>query len=536
MNLFLKAHKSLIIFLIISSTTILFTPFFTCNAGGKVKKDSVKIALIHFAAEYKAPEKNLSELVRLNRQAAENGASVILNTEMAVSGYSFNSREDIAPYTETASGKTITAMGNLAGEMNVFIGITFPERDPRTKIFYNSAFILGPDGSVISKYRKIITAEKRWASPGDPKQKGYADTPWGRIGTAICADSYSGLTIRSMALKKTDLLWVPANWPKTGGLDPVSIWRARAMENGFYLAACNRTGKDRTMDCTKTVSAVFAPDGKTLFKGSSETSRIFMVDIPLGKDGKFKNVIRKEKMAGRNTHHYRSVYLRPWLKNLTGFYKLPEPGNLDIYCYVPETCRLNIDELKNNIEKNHGDNPSLWIVPQSNYSEADIKQLKEISGKYKTGIAVSVKDSNNITENFLLTAEGIQSFIDDNKELPYSILHYGPAAVAMVPAEEFEHPELAVSLSKLGTDLVIISEKEMTEDQFLTTRVKSLAGAAVAVCFGKGAQITGVQDMHFGWDQKNLGTPGILKYELDSTKTRKKSFYNDVDFDLLLAD
>ncbi len=504
--------------------------------AAKAEKKSVKIALVHFAAEYKAPGSNLEKLIALNRQAAEKGASVILNTEMAVTGYSFTSREDIAQYTETDNGPTIRAMSKVASENSVYIGITFPEQDPGTKIFYNSAFILGPDGTVLSKYRKIITAERRWASPGDPLQKGFADTPWGRIGTAICADTYSGLTIRSMALKKTDLLWVPANWPKTGGLDPLQIWRARAIENGFYVAACNRTGTDRIMDCKDAVSGVFNPEGKIMFKGSSETSRIFYVDIPLDKTEKFAGIKRDAKMTQRNVKHYRSVYLQPWLENLTSFYKLPEPGKMNIFCYVPQDGILNLNKLIEAIPYQKIKRPALMILPQINKTETDENSLAEISEKYKTSFAVSVKDTDGTVKRLLISPEGIKSFIDKQKELPYKMLHFGPAAVAMVPAAEFENPELAVSLSKLGCDLVILSEKTMTEDDFLVTRVKAINDIAVAVCSNTGAQITGVQDMHSGWDQENLSRPGIAEYVLDTAKTRKKSFYNDVDFDLLLSD
>ena len=496
---------------------------------------------MHFAAEHKQPVSNLNELLKLNLRAAEKGASIILNTEMAVSGYSFNSREDISEYTETYHGKTITSMKRLALEKGVYIGIALPERDPLTEIYYNSAFIIGPEGKVISKYRKIITAEKRWAKPGNPYQDSYADTPWGRIGTAICADSYSGLLIRTMALKEVDLLWVPANWPETGGLDPVLIWRARALENGFYVAACNRTGKDLRMDCTKAISGVFNPDGKILFKGSSESTRIFFADIPLDKKGQFAGIKRDRKMAQRNVARYRNVYLRPWLENLTGYYKLPETGILKIYCYVPLTNNPDIDKLVSHIEKHKDDDPPLWILPQTDSIMIDKNKLLEISQKYKTGIAVSIKDSDATIRQLLITPSGIQGFYMDDAaesrkyEFPYNILHYGPAAIAMVSADEFEHPELSVSLSKLGCDLVIISGKNMTEDQFLLSRVKALAGSAVAVCSNTGAQITGVQDMHMGWDKSDLDHPGIIEFKLDTSKTRKKSFYDDVDFELLLS-
>ncbi|MGD9158841.1 MAG: carbon-nitrogen hydrolase family protein [Desulfobacteraceae bacterium] len=536
--LFFKKSSIIKFFFILTLFTTCFS-FFICCA--ETPYTSVKIALVHFAAKHKQPENNLAELLKLNRRAAEQGASIILNTEMAVTGYSFNSREDIANYTETDHGKTITAMGKLALEKGVYIGIALAERDPSTEIYYNSAFIIGPKGKVISKYRKIITAEKRWAKPGSPYQDNFADTPWGRIGAAICADSYSGLLIRTMALKEVDLLWIPANWPESGGLNPVPIWRARALENGFYVAACNRTGKDLRMDCTKTISGVFNPVGRPIFRGSSETSRIFYADIPLNEQGRFAGIKRNNKMTQRNIHHYRNVYLRPWLKNLTAYYKLPETGILHVCCYVPQTGHPDIDELTSHIEKHKDNDPSIWILPQTNSSIIDERKLSEISLKYKTGIALSIKDANGSILELLITPQGIQNFNkgrdseSQEYEFPYNILHFGPAAIAMVPARAIEHPELAVSLSKLGADLVIVSENKMTEEDFLLARVKALTGIAVASCASEGAQITGIQDMHFGWDKVDLDHAGVLEFKLDTAKTRKKSFYDDINFELLLS-
>ncbi|MBN1906657.1 MAG: hypothetical protein JW927_16360 [Deltaproteobacteria bacterium] len=535
----IKKYKFVSVSLLILLAVYSFLP--ACNKEKPLNASSVKVALIHFAPVYKEPDSNLSELLRLNRLAAEQGASIILNTEMAVSGYSFKSREDISGYTETEDGKTITAMIRLALEKGVYIGIALAERDPLTEIYYNSAFIIGPGGKVLSKYRKIISAEKRWANTGSPYQDGFADTPWGRIGAAICADSYSGLLVRSMALKDVDLLWVPTNWPESGGLNPVPIWRARALENGFYVAACNRTGIDLSMDCTKTTSAVFDPDGKTLLSGSSETSQVFYADILLNKEGKFAGIKRKEKMAQRNIEYYRNVYLRPWVEDLTGFYKLPETGIVHVFCYVPEMGDNYLKDIEAQVEKYTNTHPALWILPRINNLHMDENWFKEISIKYNIGLALTVDYPDLSTRALLITPDGVFQFNKDmgekseTHEFPYNILYFGPAAIAIVPAEELAHPELAVNLSKLGADLVIVSEQNMTEEDYLVTRVKALDCMAVAACAANGAQITDIQDMHFNWEKRDLNHSGVLEYILDTSKTRKKTFYDAVDFDLLLS-
>jgi hypothetical protein len=81
-------------------------------------------------------------------------------------------------------------------------------------------------------------------------------------------------------LQGADLLIVPANWPSST-LDPQRLWSTHARINGMYVAVCNRTGKDRTLDCTHAVSCCFSPQGDTLFRGQNQDSTVFTVSIPL---------------------------------------------------------------------------------------------------------------------------------------------------------------------------------------------------------------------------------------------------------------
>ena len=507
--------------------------------AGSQAPSTLKIALVHFEVKYKEPAKNLRYLIELNRKAAQGGAKVILNTELAVTGYSFQSRRDVAPFTETEEGQTLLAMGRLAKEYGVYIGITFPERDGATQIFYNGAFVLDPQGQLICKYRKIA-AEKRWARPGSPLQKGVFDTPWGRMGVLICSDSFYSLMPRAMALKGVDFLWVPANWPPRGGLDPKFIWRSRALENGFFLAACNRTGMDRILDCRQAASYVFDPQGNQLFAASSpQTSQVFFVEVPLNEHGRFTDTYRRQILATRKIEQYRPIYLEPWVEDLTQFYKLPKTGALDIRCFVPASDRINIRELEERIAVSPNETPALWILPETAASDLKIKELADLAKRRQIAITLAVEKASNKTDYVLVTPEGIQNFYDSRaareKAFPFKILKFGSAAIALVSYEDFRHPELSVVLSKLGSDLVVLSEDRMSPEDMLLSRIKSLTGVAVAACADNGAEITSVQNVHGNWDHQHLSGPGVCSYTLDTAKTRKKSFQSRIDFDLLLS-
>lgn len=521
---------------IVMALLILCLSALVCTAG-TTPPQSLKIALVHFGVKYKDPELNLKALLDLHRKAAQKGAKLILNTELAVSGYSFTSRRDIAPFTETDQGKTIQAMGRLAKELGVYIGITFPERDPLTLSYYNGAFVLDPQGRLVCKYRKIY-GEKRWARPGNPYQKGTFDTPWGRIGVAICADSYFGLIPRTMALKEVDLLWVPANWPPTGTVNPLDVWKIRALENGFYLAACNRTGKDRIMDCTKAVSSVINPKGQPLFSRASEDSALFFVDIPLDANGVLDNTRRRQLMASREIDLYRQIYLDPWVENLTLYYQLPKTGLLDLHCLVAPQGQISSEELEKAISEKGTGRPALWVLPEQVSDTLNRESLLRIAKARNLAFALSFAGDGENPAPCLVTPQGIKTFMEpdtgSSQEFPFKLLHYGPAAIAMVPMASFRHPELGVILAKLGCDLVLISQGELSSNDLLVGRIRALNGFAVVACGKSSAQIACMKGLHGNMDLKKQLSPGVSVYTLDTAITRKKSFYNRIDYDILL--
>jgi len=242
------------------------------NYGDNFKKLSYKgpkVALIHASISWNEKDKNISKLLSLNDRAARNGSRFIVNTELATTGYAFESRREIAPLTESIPGPTTVAFGEVSRKYGCYICIGLPERDERTGIFYNSAVLIGPNGGVLARYRKASPAfkENLWAAKGNLPVP-VVETEFGALGLIICADSYSYRQARIAALKGAKILLVPANWPPEHH-NPEKFWRARALENGMYLLACNRTGVDRVMDCNHAESFIIDPQGQKIKQVSS---------------------------------------------------------------------------------------------------------------------------------------------------------------------------------------------------------------------------------------------------------------------------
>ncbi len=499
-------------------------------------KNSLRIALVHLDIHHGEPQINRENILMLNREAALNGADVILNTELPVTGYSFNSREEIAPYVESAGGVTVSGLAEIAREHSKFIGVGLAEQDDDTGIYYNSAVMIGPDGPQVCNHRKV-NAEMRWACPGDSKQENTFETPWGRMGILVCSDTYYGLLARSMALKGVDLLWVPANWPPVG-IDALEVWNARVLENGFFLAACNRTGKDRVMDCRGAVSCVYAPDGELLFSASSEASSVFFVDLPLNENGKLRGVLRSGKLKDRTPSRYAPIYLDMRLvEDLTGHYGLPEPAPLQVHCIVPGQDHLEIGSLERIIMDLKGNGHDLFVLPP--FPVTAWAALHSMAERTKVGLCATLVGEGNERIPAMWTNDGehTEHCPDKNDRcdgFPFPMMHYGPAKVAMAPLDCFVHPELAVSFAKLGCDLVVLSEEKLSKESRLLCEIKTVERVAVAACASNTGLIAMPPIDHHRWEERSMDGPGVCSYEIDIARTRKKRFQDRLDFELLL--
>ena len=172
---------------------------------------------------------------------------------------------------------------------------------------------------------------------------------------------------------------------------------------------------------------------KHSFSVSSETSQVFFVEIPLNAEGRLTDTHRLNALSTRKVDLYRSIYLEPWVKDLTLFYKLPKPGLLDLHCFVPTSGGINLGELEENIGNSPGTHPALWILPET--PAGHLEALIKIARNHRLAFAVSLKEADGRSVGMLITPEGIQHFCvspaAEKKAFPFKMLHYGPAAVTM---------------------------------------------------------------------------------------------------------
>ena len=189
---------------------------------------------------------------------------IVLFPELASSGYVFESLDEARSCGEPSDGPTVSAWVVGAAHFGMVVIGGFAELGDDGSL-YNSAAVVGPDG-LLAVYRKthLWDREKLWFTPGSEPPP-VVETPFGRIGVAVCYDLYFPELTRGLALAGADLIALPANlplFPRPEGERPVEIALAQATAhvNKVWVAVCDRAGPERGVEWTG-ASCIVDPDG-----------------------------------------------------------------------------------------------------------------------------------------------------------------------------------------------------------------------------------------------------------------------------------
>ncbi|PNI00262.1 N-carbamoylputrescine amidase [Vibrio diazotrophicus] len=215
----------------------------------------VKFAAIQLSKSWDL-EDNLNKAKKAIREAAQNGANVILPQELFAAPYFCKKQE--AKYfelaEETENCRLIKEMSALAKELNVVIPVSYFERSGNN--FFNSLVMIDADGTVMDNYRKSHIpdgpgySEKYYFSPGDTGFRVW-QTKFGKFGVGICWDQWFPELARSLALHGAEAIFYPTaigSEPQDPTLDSRDHWQ-RTMQghsaaNLVPVIASNRVGTE----------------------------------------------------------------------------------------------------------------------------------------------------------------------------------------------------------------------------------------------------------------------------------------------------
>ena len=219
----------------------------------------VKVAALQFSCS-KDVQENINKAEKMVREAADNGANIILLPELFERQYFCQEkRYDYYDYAlPLEKNPAVNRFKEVAKELGVVIPVSFYERD--IDRLFNTVAMIDADGSVLGIYRKThipddhFYQEKFYFTPGDTGFKVF-DTRFGCIGVGICWDQWFPETARCMAVQGAEMLLYPTATGSEPILDVDSSghWRrvmqGHAAANLMPVVAANRIGVETVEPC-----------------------------------------------------------------------------------------------------------------------------------------------------------------------------------------------------------------------------------------------------------------------------------------------
>lgn len=228
------------------------------------------------------PQDNLPATIAMIRQAAREGAQLVLTPE-ATNLLSPDRAHQRRVLRVQAQDQTLAALRDEARAAGIWLligSLALLGDDPGDPRFVNRSFLIAPDGGIVAHYDKLHMFDVA-ISPTESFRESAAYLPGGRailapgpvpIGMTICYDLRFPQLYRLLAQAGAGILTVPAAFNPTTGRDHWEVLlRARAIETGCFVLApaqcgahCARHTPERPARHSHGHSLIVDPWGKVL--------------------------------------------------------------------------------------------------------------------------------------------------------------------------------------------------------------------------------------------------------------------------------
>jgi len=211
-----------------------------------------KVAAIQMASGPNV-KANLAEAEKLVKIAVQQEAElVVLPENFAIMGMTENDKVKIAE--DFGGGLLQDYLRDLAVKYNIWlVGGTIPLVSDEAGKVSAACLLLNPQGEVVARYNKIhlfdvtIEASNESYTESETISAGnevvVVDTPFGRLGLAVCYDLRFPELFRAMVEKKMEICALPSAFTSlTGKVHWESLLRSRAIENLSFMIAADQGG------------------------------------------------------------------------------------------------------------------------------------------------------------------------------------------------------------------------------------------------------------------------------------------------------
>ena len=213
-------------------------------------------------------EQNLQKTLRLIREAAAQGADLIVFPEIQLTLF-FPQYPglDVSDCVLTEDSAAVRAVCETCREAGIFASPNFYLSYGGRR--YDTSLLIDRGGHIVGRQAMVHIAQCPCFYEQDyyaPSAEGFQvfDTELGRLGIVVCFDRHYPESMRTEALRGADLILIPtANTSD----EPSELFqweiKIQAFQNSVFAAMCNRVGQEDGMHFSGE-SIVCGPDGATL--------------------------------------------------------------------------------------------------------------------------------------------------------------------------------------------------------------------------------------------------------------------------------
>ena len=196
----------------------------------------VRLAAVHYLPKGGTSNADKAALFApLITEAARQRADLVVLPETLTYYDSGRMPVDVA---EPIPGPTTEYFGKVAKHNNLYIVAGLYER--ANHLVYNVAVLIGPDGSLVGKFRKVTLPTNEVENGVCPGHEyPVFDTRFGKVGMMVCYDGFFPEVARELANRGAEVI----AWP-VWGCNP-DLAKARAAENHVYIVSSTYTDVKR---------------------------------------------------------------------------------------------------------------------------------------------------------------------------------------------------------------------------------------------------------------------------------------------------
>ncbi len=274
-------------------------------------------------------EATVEKACRLVREAADNGAQLIVFPELFIPNYIHASAwgrglAQWSPHAKKAwlrlwhnaveiPSTTTDTLSEAARDAQATVVMGLHEREPDSKTLYNTLLFIGPDGALLGKHRKLMPTnhERMIHGLGDGSTLKVYDTTAGRVGGLICWENWMPLARCSLYSQGEQIHVAPTAYDDEMTL--VNI-RNTAFEGGvFVISVCvlaRKSSYPESFELREDLaaadeylssggSAIVGPEGELLAGPLWKEEKILYADLDLNQ------LIEHGQLIDTNGHYAR---------------------------------------------------------------------------------------------------------------------------------------------------------------------------------------------------------------------------------------